>query len=100
MIWPVVPKAATPGLLVSALVPAKDSAHTKTNGAGSSSDVFTTDDADATDVVEPSGVWASLPADTAHQMTHDPKSNKCEVCLRGKIQRKQERRRGLVDMGP
>ncbi len=38
-------------------------------------------------------------ASIEHQLTHNPWCAMCEVCLRCKIQRRQKRTKGRVDMG-
>ncbi len=40
-----------------------------------------------------------IAASTEHQLTQNPKCFMCEVCLRCKTQRRQKRKKGLVDMG-
>ncbi len=41
----------------------------------------------------------AIAASIEHQLTHNPKSYMCEVCLRCKIQRRRQRKKGVVDMG-
>ena len=50
--------------------------------------------------LKPKERLADIAADTAHQMTHEPKNEQCEVCLNAKVQRRQKRAKTAGDMGP